>query len=140
MSRENVELVRSVCEAWQRADFSSVEWAHPEIEWVIADGLSPRTWSGLAALAEGERDFLSGWEGYRLDVDGYRELDDDRVLALVRSAGRGKTSGVEIGRIARPGAAVFHIRDGRVTKLVTYYDRERALADLGLPADAGVPE
>ena len=132
MSRETVELVRSICEAWERGDFSSVEWAHPDVEWVIADGLSPSTWRGLDGLVEGERDFLGGWDEYRLDVDEYRELDGERVLALVRSGGRGKTSGVEIGPIARPGAAVFHVRDGKVTKLVSYYDRQNALDDLGL--------
>jgi hypothetical protein len=27
---------------------------------------------------------------------------------------------------------VFHIRDGQATKLIVYFDRDRALADLGL--------
>jgi len=133
MSRENVELVRSIFSAWERGDFSSVDWAHPEVEWVIPDGLSPARWSGLAGLVEGERDFLRGWEDYRLEVDEYRELDDDRVLVLVHSSGRGRASGLELSEIGkRGGAAWVQVRDGKVTKLVTYYDRERAFADLGL--------
>ena len=38
MSQENVEIVRSICAAWDRGDYRSVGWADPEIEFVIVDG------------------------------------------------------------------------------------------------------
>jgi ketosteroid isomerase-like protein len=132
MSQENVELVRSIYAAWERGDFTSVGWAHPDIEFAIIDGPTPGNWTGLAEMAKAWRDFLGAWEEFRAEPDAYRELDGSRVLVLVHQSGRGKASGVEIGRMQANAAHLFHVRDGKVTRLVRYWDRERALADLGL--------
>jgi ketosteroid isomerase-like protein len=136
----NVELVRSIFEAWERGDFSSVEWAHPDIEFVIADGPSVGSWTGLAGMAEGFREaILSPVEQYRTEAEEYREIDDARVLVLNHAAGRFKTSGIELEEMPTKGATVFRVREGRVTKLVLYADRERALADLGLASQTDSP-
>ncbi|MDQ6811806.1 MAG: nuclear transport factor 2 family protein [Actinomycetota bacterium] len=128
----NVDLVRSIYAAWERSDFSSAEWAHPEIEYVWADGPSPGIWRGLAGMADGWRDWLSAWEDYRFLADEFRELDRERVLVLFRVSARGKTSGVEVGEMRTTGAGVFHIRGAKVTRLVGYFDRDHAFDDLGL--------
>jgi ketosteroid isomerase-like protein len=139
MSSANVDLVRSVFAAWGRGDFGSAEWAHPEIEWVIVDGPSPGSSRGLAAMAERMRDFLGAWEEYRHEPEEFRALDDERVLVLVHRSGRGKTSGLELGHMQTKGASLLHVHGGKVTKLVLYWDRERALADLGLAPEADSP-
>ncbi len=76
MTQVNVDLVRSIYAGLERGDFGPADWAHPEIEFVIADGPAARRWTGLA-------------------------------------------------------------RDGKVTRYVTWADRERAFADLGLAPEAG---
>jgi hypothetical protein len=49
------------------------------------------------------------------------------------SSGRGKTTGLGVRQIGLAhGANLFHLRDDRVTRLVLYWDRDNALADLGL--------
>src|SRR5512132_905256 len=108
MSQENVELVRSMYAAWEGGDYSSAEWAHPEIEYVFADGPTPGKWTGLVGMAEGWRGFLDAWEEFRTEVDEYRELDGERVLVLVHFSARGKTSGLELGQIRTKGASLFH--------------------------------
>jgi ketosteroid isomerase-like protein len=128
----NLDLVRSIFADWERGDFSSVEWADPEIEYVRADGPEPGIWTGLAGMTEGARTYLDAWEDFRFEVDEYLEPDADCVLVLSRRSGRGKTSGLDLGQMRTRAAHVFHIRDTKVTKLVVYMDRDRAFADLGL--------
>jgi ketosteroid isomerase-like protein len=134
MTSTNLELVRSIFAAWERGDYSSAGWASPEIEFVVADGPSPGSWTGMAGMVAGWRDFLDAWDDWRGHAEEYRELDEERVLALIVGTGRGKLSGVDAGQMAVRGANLFHIQAGRVTRLVIYFNRDRALADLGLAA------
>jgi|SRR5436190_19588617 ketosteroid isomerase-like protein len=129
---DNLDLVRSIYADWERGDYRSTAWAHPDIEYVIADGPDAGAWSSVGHTTRVWRDWLDVWTDFRVEVEGYRELDGERVLALVRFSGRAKTSGVDIEEMSSKGAGVFSIRDGKVTKLVLNWERDRALADLGL--------
>ena len=128
----NLDLVRSIYADWERGDWSSADWADPAIEFNIADGPVPVVVIGVAAMAESWQQWLSAWEHFSLAVEEYRELDSERVLVLTRYGGCGKTSGADIGEMWTNSATLLYVRDGKVTKLVGYNARERALADLGL--------
>jgi ketosteroid isomerase-like protein len=99
MSPENVDLVRSIYAAGERGDYEAVDWADPEIEWVVVDGPSPGRWTGPGGMAQAWRDWLSAWEVYRTGIEECRELDEGRVLVLTSRSGRGKTSGLNLETI-----------------------------------------
>jgi ketosteroid isomerase-like protein len=132
LAAANLNIVRSISAAWESGDYTSVEWADPEIRFVIADGPDAGQRRGRAGLAPTLREFGNAWEEYRSEVEEFRELDDG-VLVLTYASGRGRASGVEIGERR---ANRFHLRDGKVTSLVVYWDRERALAEAGLVSAA----
>ena len=131
----NLDLVRSIYAAWEPGDFIGADWADAEIEYMVVDGPSPGSWKGISAINAAWREFASAWEDFRVEVEEFRELDDERVLVLSRMSARGKASGLELGQIQTRAAHVVHLRDSKVVKLVGYWDRDRALADLGLEAD-----
>jgi hypothetical protein len=130
---ENLDLVRSIYADWERGDFSADGWADSEIEyarlgWGPDDGVS----MGLDGMASVFRSWLSAWTGWKLVAEDYLEVDRERVLVPYRFTGRGKTSGMEVAQLRTVGAHVFHICDGKVTRLTVYAERDRALADVGL--------
>jgi ketosteroid isomerase-like protein len=131
---ENLQLIRSILAEWERGDFTSVHWAHPRIEFAIVDDPGSRVERGVDAMTRTWREFLTEWDDYRVEAREYHELDGERVLVSLRPQGRGKASGLEIDAAAgeRRSANVFHVCHGRVTRLATYFDRHRALADVGL--------
>jgi ketosteroid isomerase-like protein len=138
---ENLDLVRSLYADLERGDWSRVflmasERTHPEFELVIADGPLAGSFTGVAEAEESFYGMLAAWEEIRFEVEEYRALDDERVLVLEHRRARGKGSGVETGAKA---AGVAHFRDGKITRLVMYYDRDRALADLGLAPEGEAP-
>ena len=129
---ENLDVVGSIYAAWERGDFSSAEWADPEIELVTVGGPEPGTWKGLAGVGEFTRDFLAAWSDIRLVADEYREVDEERVVVFLHYSGSGNTSGLDLTEVGSGHANLFHICGGKVTKYIVYWDRDRALADLGL--------
>ena len=129
---ENLDLVRSIYAEWERGDFTRADWADPEIEYSWVEGPAPRTWTGLKGMAEANQDVLGAWDDVRLEAMQYREIDNQHVFVQFVQHGRGKASGLDLAQIHLQAAHLFEVREGRVCKLVVYWDRERAFADLGL--------
>jgi hypothetical protein len=131
---ENLDLVRSIVADWERGDFTSAEWADDKIEFVLPDGPDPGSWTGIAAMGDAWGRRISTAESFRIEAEEFRELDDERVLILTPVSGRSKTTRLDLGQMSTKGATLFHISNGKVTRRVPYFDRDRAFADLGLEA------
>jgi ketosteroid isomerase-like protein len=139
MPSANLDLVRSIYSHWEQGDWSSAGWAHPEIELVVAGGPAPGSSTGVAAMAKTWGETLSAFKDFRARAEEYHELDGGRVLVLHEWSGHGRTSSLSVDRIKAKSATLFHIREGKVTKLVAAWDRDRALAELGLSSKGDSP-
>ena len=93
-------------------------------------GVGDLTWEGLEGLRAGWRDFLEGFEYLRVIPEELREnRAGDCVVDFVRMEGRPRGTGAEI---EQPAAAVWRIRDGRITAVEFHIDRREALRAAGL--------
>jgi ketosteroid isomerase-like protein len=125
MSEENVEVVRSLYALFDQGDDAFWDLVPPgmvfDFSRRLIDPVVLRGRDQVRAFAERESET---WEG----VNGWEpnELIDagDKVLALIRTSGRGKASGVEVE------AHVWNVwtfRDGKPVEW-TYFGEDRAAA------------
>ena len=127
MSQENVEIVRSIYRAVERGDYSSSEWADPDIEFVAPH--EERPLRGVEAMQRSWRDFLTAWKDFKAEPE---EIIDagEQVLVVEKVGVRGRGSGAPAEGLR--SASLFTFRDGRVVRLVEYMDRAEALEAVGL--------
>lgn len=125
MASRSRQLVERIYAGWSRGDFSSGEWAHPDIEFEVGESPIPRQW-GAGAMRAAWQDWLGSWDDFRAEPLEYLERED-RVLVIVRLTGHGAGSGVELDQV---GASLFFLREGRVVRLLLTSNREQALEAL----------
>ncbi len=127
MSKENVEFVRSILAAWEKGDFSSIDWADADIEYVEPLAVETR---GIDEVQRRWRDFLGAWEHFVTTPERFIDVADDQVLVLVHFGGRGRASGAPTTGFS--GGQLFTVQGGKVARLVLYATRDEALEAVGL--------
>ncbi len=130
MATDTLDFVRSIYARWSRGEFGAVDWADPDIDFVMADGPTPGRWTGVPAMGAAWGALIESFEDLHVEAEEIRALDPSRFLVLTRNTGRGRASGVDIGEVTARGANVLHVHEGRVVRLVLYWDRERAEVEL----------
>ena len=130
MSRENVEIVRRMMEAWAGSTpETAIEYLHPDVRYDVTVRPDGKVWHGRKGVRRAVVEWAGAWSEWRFAVERYIDLDDERVAFLWQERGRAKGSGV---RASQTGITIVTFRDGMVGAMVVSVDRDRALADLGL--------
>jgi ketosteroid isomerase-like protein len=128
MARE-VQALRRAYEQWEQGDFSRRDLFDPNIEGVWAAELpDPHVDHGVEALFASSREWLTAWEGFRLEAEAFLPAED-KVVVLVVLHGKGKGSGAEV---ATPAAHVWTMRREKAIRVEAYMDRASALEAAGL--------
>jgi hypothetical protein len=127
VSEENVQILRQVYQG--SAPLIDAKRVAPDAEFdftaVYPDQPVLR---GIEAMRS-FRDAGPWGRSTRFEPEGYLEVDEDRVLVLVRAIATGRGSGVPVEtRIAQE----VTIRDGLIVRVKVHRDESEALKALGL--------
>lgn len=88
-------------------------------------------------MAKAWGEWLRAWTDFRVEADEFLQVDGERVLVLAHYRALGEWSGMGFGPPHTDAATLFHIRAGKVFRLVIYLDRRRALAEAGIAREPG---
>src|SRR5688572_29792823 len=114
MSQENVEIVRTAVDAWNRGDWdAALKDGAPTFEYDFSRSVGPgRAVYSLDQMRGWFNEFDESWESVRIEVDEFIEAGEHVVTPnTLYVKGR---DGIEVQ--AR-GAFVWTIRDGSITRL-----------------------
>jgi ketosteroid isomerase-like protein len=133
MSQENVELVRRLLSAFDRADYeAALDALDSEIEWHVPPGIAigREVYRGRDEVQKGFAEWLAAWDTHRFEPEEMLDHEDHVVVGGMQ-VGRGRGSGVEV---RLPTFHVFTLHDGKVTRHRSYRGRSEALEAVGLRA------
>ena len=129
MSRENVELVRTVYEGWARGDFrAGSDLLAPDFEWKQSpDAVEPGAHRG-AAVGTALRHLFEVFEDYRIEAEEYLDAGD-AVVVVCRARGTARGSGMTLDQRV---VLVWRARDGKLVGTEAFRNRGDALEAVGL--------
>ena len=132
MSEENIEVIRRVTESFNEGGFGSAETlSFFDSDLVFEEPPeqpAPRVARGRDEAAELFGQFDATWETHRSELEEVRALDQERVLVLSIEHFRGR-DGIEIDQ---PAGAIFTLREGKIVRMQSFWERQTALRAAGL--------
>ena len=130
MSRENVEIVRRIYEAWN-SDDPGLELFDPsfELHQTATSPDSARLFRGHDGLLQSAQELFSGLRDLSWKPDDFVAAPDDRVVVPFRFCATGRSSGVQVDMSL---VHVWTLRDDLAIRCETYEDLAEALEAVGL--------
>jgi ketosteroid isomerase-like protein len=130
MSKENVEIVRRIFEAWSSGDWSigNVYLDEHAVCVVSSDFPAFGAYYGIDGIRSYWRDFLAQWEQLTFEAKDLQVVGDT-VLAEALQHSKGRVSGIE-GTITY--FILFTFRGGRIVRMESVMSRDEALTAVGL--------
>jgi ketosteroid isomerase-like protein len=130
MSKENIEIVKRIYADWARGEYTSIDWADPEIEFSVPGPEAAER--GIEAMTRAWTGWLRAFKGLTVEATAFHDAGDKVVVEQV-FRGMGRESGIPLEEV--PAAVVLTLRDGKVIRLTGYTSVEAALADTGIAPD-----
>jgi ketosteroid isomerase-like protein len=130
MSRENVEVVQRAHAALNSGDVDAlVTLCNPAFRLDMSDRvLNPMVYEGHGGIRRFYDEVRDVWASYTWEPEELVE-SGEKVVALLRSSGRGRGSGIEM---ERETAMVWTIRNKRAVSLRFFRNRAEALEAAGV--------
>ena len=130
MSQENVEIVRQVAEAFNRADpEAALAWLSPDLEWHdLADLPDAEVNHGHTGFLRAFKQFFGELEDYSVNLNEIID-HDEQIVVCPRIIGRGRGSGA---RFEQRVFGVFTVQNRLVVRAVWFRTRTEALEAVGL--------
>jgi ketosteroid isomerase-like protein len=127
MSRENVEVVRQIYNAWNEGDISTlVKLFGDDVELRLNVMMGP--YLGRKGVRQFVADLQADWRELCMTVEETFDAGD-RVVAVIHEHGVGRKSRVPITSTENH---VWTVHDGRARRAVAFASRSKALEAVGL--------
>ena len=134
MSQENVEIVRSLFEAFNQGDIGAGTKLIDEGVVFDLRGMElenedfARVYFGPEAVRDFWREWLPAWNDMQVEVRWIRGVGE-RVIAWIHQRQVGRSSGLPVEFYA---AWDFLFRDGKIVRMAFFRDERKALESLGM--------
>jgi ketosteroid isomerase-like protein len=131
MSQENVEVVRSAFDAFEKGEVSEM------LDWMTDDLTTHRVepddaiYHGKEGFFQATADWIEDFDDWTVRPEAFLDAGDS-VVVRVRQAARGERSGVPVEGLAWFG---FGVRGGKIAHLSIHLREAEALEAAGLSED-----